>query len=386
MFKKNLCIITGSRAEYGLLSRLCKLIKKDKRFNLQIIVTGSHLSKEHGNTINEIKKDNLKINKKIANLISSDRKTDMIKSTGIALIKFSKVIKKLNPYLVIVLGDRYEIFSATIASYFLNVPIAHIHGGELTYGAIDDAIRHSITKMSWFHFVATKNYKKRVIQLGENNKRVFNVGSLGVENIKKTKLITKKNIEKKLNIKFKDRNLLIAYHPETIDKNFSSNGFKEILKSLENLDYTFLIFTAPNADAGGLLIKKEIYKFVKKNPYKAIFFASLGSLNFLSLLNIVDGIIGNSSSGIIEAPSLQTGTINIGKRQNGRDMSSSIINCKPNKKSIEKSLKILFSDKYIRSLKSISNIYEKKDTSIKIFNKIKNTAIPKNLNKIFNDL
>lgn len=386
MTKKKLCVITGSRAEYGLLRRLCKLIQKDKFFDLQIIVAGTHLSKEHGKTIQEINSDKIKINKKIPNVIFSNKRTDMIKSTGIALIKFSDALKKLNPNIVIVLGDRFEILSATIAAYFLRIPICHIHGGELTYGSIDDGIRHSITKMSWIHFVATETYRKRVKQLGENPKRIFNVGSLGVENIKKLNFLKKNDLENSLNIKFKKKNILIAYHSETLDSQLSYNGIIEILKSLKNLKNTLIIFTAPNADAGGVEIKKHIKKYITKNSSNTKFFNSLGTLNFLSLLKIVDGIIGNSSSGIIEAPSLKTGTINIGFRQGGRETNKSIINCKPYKKEIDKALKLLFSKKFVKSLKSVKNVYERKDSSINILKKLKNVKVPKNLNKVFYDL
>jgi len=386
MQKKNICVITGSRAEYGLLRNLCIAIKKDSKLNLQIIVTGAHLSEEHGLTIKEINNDKFKINKKIEILISSDTNSAMIKSTGIALINFADAIKELKPSLVVLLGDRYEILSAAIASYFLKIPIAHIHGGESTAGAIDEGIRHSITKMSWLHFVATENYKRRVIQLGEDPKRVFNVGSLGIEKINNCKLINKTKLENILDIKFKKKNLLLTFHPETLDHMNSSNSLKEILNSLAMLNDTLIIFTYPNADAGNIEIKKLIRKFLSNHPNNTRLFSSLGSLIFLSILKIVDGIIGNSSSGIIEAPSLNTGTINIGNRQQGRDMAESIINCKPMKNEIIKSLNLLFSKKYVNSLNSVINPYEKNYTIKKILNKVKNINLPKNLNKKFFNL
>jgi UDP-hydrolysing UDP-N-acetyl-D-glucosamine 2-epimerase len=310
----------------------------------------------------------------------------MIKSTGIALINFADAIKELKPSLVVLLGDRYEILSAAIASYFLKIPIAHIHGGESTAGAIDEGIRHSITKMSWLHFVATENYKRRVIQLGEDPKRVFNVGSLGIEKINNCKLINKTKLENILDIKFKKKNLLVTFHPETLDHMNSSNSLKEILNSLAMLNDTLIIFTYPNADAGNIEIKKLIRKFLSNHPNNTRLFSSLGSLIFLSILKIVDGIIGNSSSGIIEAPSLNTGTINIGNRQQGRDMAESIINCKPMKNEIIKSLNLLFSKKYVNSLNSVINPYEKNYTIKKILNKVKNINLPKNLNKKFFNL
>ena len=273
-----------------------------------------------------------------------------------------------------------------IASYFLNIPIAHIHGGESTHASIDEGIRHSITKMSWLHFVATNKYKKRIIQLGENPSKVHNVGSLGVENIKKITLIKKNKLEKLLNIKLNKKNLLITYHPETLNKIKSIDSIREILKSLENLQNTFLIFTAPNADSGNYAIKKEIKKFVKKNINKSAFFDSLGTTNYLSLLKLVNGIVGNSSSGIIEAPSLKVGTINIGDRQKGREMSNSIINCKPIKKEVDKALKLLFSQKFNTKLKKSFNKYEKNDTSISILQKISKNKIPENLYKVFKDI
>ena len=386
MNKRNICVITGSRAEYGLLRNLCILINKDSELILQLIVTGSHLSTKHGLTIEEIKKDKFKINKKINILVSNGSRSSMIKSTGIALIKFSKAINDLNPSLIIILGDRYEILSAAISSYFLNIPIAHIHGGESTYGAIDEGIRHSITKMSWLHFASTENYKKRVIQLGENPKRVFNVGSLGVESIKSDRFISKKKIEALLKIKLNKNNLIVVYHPETIGNASPSKIFKEILNSLDKLNNTFLIFTTPNADPGSLVIRLMMKKYVKANSHKSKMFSSLGHNVFLSTLKVVDGIIGNSSSGIIEAPSLGSGTINIGDRQSGREMSKSIINCAPKMNEIDLAIKKLNSKKFINSLRNVKNPYANGKTSKKIIDRIKNINLPKNLNKIFYDL
>ena len=386
MLKKNICIVTGSRAEYGLFKDLCSMINKDSKLNLQLIVTGAHLSKDHGMTINEINKDKFKINKKVKILTAKDTSISVINSIGVALKKLSNALKILKPSVVVILGDRYEIFAASIASYFLNIPILHIHGGEQTQGSIDEGLRHSITKMSWLHFVATANYRKRVIQLGEEPKRVFNVGSLGVEALHTIKLFSKKELEKLLNVKFNKKNLLVTYHPETISRILQSKFFNEILKSLNKLKDTLLIFTAPNADPGYKEINKLINKFVKSNPQKSIKFFSLGQKLFLSTLNIVDGIVGNSSSGIIEAPSLKTGTINIGERQKGRDMASSIINCKPLTKDIDYAIKLIFSKKFLNSIKYVKNPYDKKYTSFKIYNKIKKLEFPIKTNKKFYDI
>ena len=381
---RKICIITGSRAEYGLLYGLLKKIKKNKNTKLQIIATCMHLLPKFGSTYEEIIKDGFKIDYKVKIPILSSKPENITAATGLGMIGFSKAFSKLKPDIVVVLGDRFEILSASFAALSKNIPIAHIHGGESTFGAIDEAIRHSITKMSTWHFAAAKMYKKRIIQMGENSKRVFLVGSLGVERIKKIKFLSKDNLEKKIKFKFGKKNILTTFHPETLTNKYKNESFKSLLQALKKIDEASIIFTLPNVDAGSDKIRKMIKTFVKSNKKKYIAFKSMGDELFLSAMKHSDLVIGNSSSGIIEAPCFNIPTINIGDRQQGRVQAKSIINTKLNKLSISKSLKIAFLKK--KKMNNIKNPYDIKNTSKKIFNILKKTEIKNLIKKKFNDI
>ena len=380
-----ICLVTGSRSEYGLLKNLIYEIKKIKSFKLKIIVTGAHLSKKYNTTSNEIKKDKIKIDKKIDLNINKDNTNSIINSMSIGLLGFANTYKNFKPDLIIILGDRYEIFTAAVAACFSRIPIAHIHGGEVTNGSIDDSIRHSITKMSHFHFVAHKDYKKRVIQLGENSKRVFIVGGLGVDKIRLTKLLDKKKLEKKIGIKFNKKNLIVNFYPETLNKFSAKKQLKELLTSLDNLKKTNLIFTAPNPDLDSDIIFKMIKNYAKKRK-NVFFYRSLGSLIFLSCLKYVDGMIGNSSSGLLEMPSFKKGTINIGERQTGRLKSSSVIDVVARKKNILKAIKILYSKKFQKKTKKVKNLYGSGGASKQIASILKKINLKKILIKKFYDV
>ncbi len=284
MSKRKICVVTGSRAEYGLLYWLLKEIKSDKKLKLQLIVTGMHLSPKFGSTYKEIEK-NFNIDKKINLKISSDTSMGISKSMSIAQSSFSRAFNQLKPDILLVLGDRYEIFSAASSAMIARIPTAHIHGGEATEGLIDEAIRHCVTKMSHIHFTATKEYTKRVIQLGEVSKRVFNIGGMGIENIKRLKLLSKKEFEKSINFKFNIRNILVTFHPVTLDRNTSKKHFQELLTALDELKDTNIIFTKANSDTDGKIINKMIDMYVKKNPKKSFATASLGQLKYLSACN-----------------------------------------------------------------------------------------------------
>ena len=381
--KKKIYVVTGSRAEYGLLKNLINKFKNDKDIKLKIFVTGMHLSPTFGNTYKEIIKDGFVVDKKVKILSHSDTPKFVLKSMGLGIIKFASLFNVDKPDLLVVLGDRYEIMSATIAAYFNQIPIAHISGGDTTLGAVDESIRHSITKMSWLHFVSNTASRKRVIQLGENPKRVFVTGSLGVDRLRHTKLLSKKFIEKKMKFKFNKRNILITYHPVTLERNTSASQFKEILSAVSKLKNTKLIFTYPNSDTFGRIVINMIKKFVSSKKCDSIQFSSMGHVNYLSVLNNVDCILGNSSSGIIEAPSLKIPTINIGDRQNGRLKANSVIDSKPKKKLILKSINKIYTYKFRNNLKYTHNVYEYKDSSNKIYKIIKNVAIPLELKKSF---
>jgi len=373
MHKKKICVVTGSRAEYGLLYWLMKYIKNEKNLKLQLIVTGMHLAPKFGNTVNKILRDKFKVDRKVKMLLPGDTPVHITKSVGLGMAGFAEALNDLKPNLLVVLGDRFELICATYAALIARIPVAHFNGGELTEGAIDEATRHSITKMSHLHFVANEVYKKRVIQLGENPKNVFNIGGTGIDNINKLKLLSKDQIGNILNIKFKSKNILVKFHPVTLEVSTAKKQFNELLRALKKNKDINLIFTKPNADTDGRTIIKQIEEFVKKNKTRSYCFTSLGQLNYLSLLKYVDGVIGNSSSGLLEVPTYKKGTINIGDRQKGRLQSSSIINCKPNYKSVIKAINILYSSKFQKKLKKTVNPYGKggaSERAVKILKKI----------------
>jgi GDP/UDP-N,N'-diacetylbacillosamine 2-epimerase (hydrolysing) len=375
--KRKICVITGTRAEYGLLYWLMKEIEADSELELQIIATGMHLSPEFGLTYKEIEKD-FKINKKIEMLLSSDTSVGISKSMGLAQISFAEAYEELKPDIVVVLGDRYEIFSATSASMIARIPIAHLHGGETTEGAFDESIRHSITKMSHLHFVATKEYKNRVIQLGEDPSRVFNVGGMGIENIKRLELLNKEEFEVSIDFKLNTKNILVTFHPVTLENSTAKDQFQQLLDAIDELEDTNIIFTKANSDTDGRVINQMIDE--------SIGFSSLGQLRYLSALKFVDAVVGNSSSGLIEAPSFKIGTVNIGDRQKGRIKAKSVIDSLPNKDNISVSFNKLYSSEFQALLKGIINPYGDGCASKKIIEQLKKIDLQNILKKSFYDL
>ena len=382
---KKICVVTGTRAEYGLLYWLLKEIEADKDLELQLIATGMHLSPEFGLTYQTIEKE-FKINKKIEMLLSSDTSVGISKSMGLAQISFAESYDELKPDIVIVLGDRYEIFSATSAAMIARIPIAHIHGGEKTEGAFDESIRHSITKMSHLHFAATEEYKNRVIQLGEDPSRVFNVGGMGIENIKRLKLLSKDEFEKSIEFKLNSKNILVTFHPVTLENSTAKEQFQQLLDAIDELEDTNIIFTKANSDTDGRVINQMIDEYVTKNSHKSIVFTSLGQLRYLSALQYVDAVVGNSSSGLAEAPSFRIGTINIGDRQKGRIKASSVIDCEPNKDSILKSFEKLYSKEFQNSLINVKNPYGDGCASKRIVEILKSVDLGNILKKSFYDI
>jgi GDP/UDP-N,N'-diacetylbacillosamine 2-epimerase (hydrolysing) len=382
---RKICLVTGTRAEYGLLYWLMREIQADETLELQIIVTGMHLSPEFGLTYKEIEKD-FAISKRIEMLLSSDTSVGISKSMGLAQISFAEAYVELMPDIVVVLGDRFEIFSAAAAAMIARVPIAHIHGGETTEGAFDEAIRHSITKMSHLHFVATEDYKRRVIQLGEAPENVFNFGAPGLDNIYKLNLLSKDEFEESIGFKLGKKSVLVTFHPVTLEKNTATQQFQELLLALDCLIDTRIIFTKANADTDGRIINTMIDAYVAANADKSIAFASLGQLRYLSALQYVDAVIGNSSSGLIEAPSFKIGTINIGDRQKGRVKAVSVIDCEPNKTDVINAVKQLYSSEFQKSLLHVSNPYGAGGGSERIASILKSYPLEKILKKTFNDL
>ena len=383
--KRKICVVTGTRAEYGLLYWLMKEIEADEALELQIIATSMHLSPEFGLTYKEIEKE-FKIDKKIEMLLSSDTPIGISKSMGLAQISFAEAYNELQPDIVVVLGDRYEIFSAASAAMIARIPIAHLHGGETTEGAFDESIRHSITKMSHLHFTATEEYRNRVIQLGEHPDRVFNVGGLGIDNIKRLDLLSKEEFEKSIDFKLNKKNIMVTFHPVTLENATAQEQFAQLLEVIDELKDTHIIFTKANSDTDGRIINQMIDKYVNEHRDRAICFTSMGQLRYLSALQYVDAVVGNSSSGLAEAPTFKIGTINIGDRQKGRIKAKSIIDCKPQKEDIQKALDKLYSNEFQDLLKNVKNPYGNGGASIKIKDVLQNVSLENILKKSFYDI
>ena len=353
---KKVCIVTGSRSEYGVLKGLMNLIKNSDFLDLQVVVTGAHLSPEFGNTFELISKDGFFIDKKVDMLLSSDSDRAIAKSIGLSIIGFSDAFYDLKPDIIILTGDRYEMVAASTVACALKIKIAHLHGGEITEGAYDDAFRHSITKMSYLHFVATSSYRNRVIQMGEQPELVINVGGLSIDSILNTKILSKNELENELDYKFQDRNFLVTFHPVTLQPDLGVGQLNTLLEVLGSLKDTGFIFTMPNADSGGRVFHKMIISFCSLHR-NALFYNSLGQQKYYSCLHYFDCVIGNSSSGIVEAPTFRKVSINIGNRQSGRDKSKSVIDCSAEKKAINRAIKTAFSDEFQFALKSVKNVY-----------------------------
>ncbi|TBW26611.1 UDP-N-acetylglucosamine 2-epimerase [Gramella sp. KN1008] len=384
--KKKICVITGTRAEYGLMYWILRNLQKDDAIELQLIVTGMHLSPEFGMTYKEIEKAGFKIDKKIEVILSSDSEIGISKAIGLGQISFAEAFSELNPDIVLMLGDRFEIFAAASAAMVSKIPIGHIHGGEATEGLIDESIRHSVTKMSHLHFTATETYRNRVIQMGESPDRVFNVGTPGLDNIYKLDLLEKENFEKSIDFKLNERNILITFHPVTLENNTSKEQFEELLAAVSELEHTNLIFTKPNSDTHGRIIIEMIDDFVANNSDKACAFKSLGQLRYLSALKYVDIVLGNSSSGLTEAPSFHVATIDIGDRQKGRIKAKSVISAAPERSEIRKAIQKALSQEFQELLKTVVNPYGQGGASEKIVHLLKEIPFSGLLKKKFYDI
>ena len=382
---RKICVVTGTRAEFGLLRLLMQEIQNEPQLELQVIATGMHLSPEFGLTYLQIEADGFRIDRKVEMLTSSDSPAGIAKSMGLGLIGFADALSELRPDLIVLLGDRFEIFAAAAAALVARIPLAHLHGGETTEGAFDEALRHSITKMSHLHFVASEEYRRRVIQLGEQPEHVFLVGGLGVDNIMRLKLLARRDLEASLGFKLGAKNLLITFHPVTLETASAAMQMQELLAALAELDDTQLIFTMPNADTDGRELIKMVEQFVARHA-NAHAYTSLGQLRYLSCISHVDGVVGNSSSGLLEAPTFKKGTINIGDRQKGRLQASSVLNCKPNRADIADALAKLYSPAFQRSLNQVINPYGFGGAAAKVLNVIKNFPLDHLIKKVFHDL
>jgi GDP/UDP-N,N'-diacetylbacillosamine 2-epimerase (hydrolysing) len=381
-----ICVVTGTRAEYGLLYWTMKSIQANTNTELIVCVTGMHLSPEFGLTYKQIEEDGFQIDGKVEMLLSSDTSVGITKSMGLGLIGFADFYDRIKPDWILVLGDRFEVFSAVSAAMIGRIPVAHCHGGEATEGLIDEAIRHSITKMSHLHFTSTDEYRNRVIQLGEQPNRVFHVGALGIENINRLNLLNRQEFESSIDFKLTSQNFLVTFHPVTLENATAEEQFKELLLAFDQFQTAGIIFTKPNADNDGRVIIQLIDDYVKRNSSRVVAFNSLGQLRYLSAIKHCQVVIGNSSSGLIEVPSFKKPTVNIGDRQRGRILAESIINCEPATKSIVESIHIALSSNFQEILKNVSNPYGEGNSSSKIVEVIQNMPLENILKKEFYNL
>lgn len=383
---RKICVITGTRAEYGILYWLMKEIAADPDLRLQIIVTGMHLSPEFGLTYHQIEADGFSIDAKVEMLLSSDSSVGIVKSIGVGVIGFADAINTLAPDILVILGDRFEILAAAQSAMMMNIPVAHISGGEITEGAIDDRIRHAITKMADFHFVATETYRQRVIQMGEQPDRVINCGDPGLDNFRRLELLTRDELEKALSFSLGSPTFLVTYHPVTAGKTNPQKEMQELLNALDHFPSAQIILTKPNADIGGRVISRMIDDYSLSHPNRVYMSVSLGQLRYLSAMMHCDVVIGNSSSGIVEAPAIKKPAVNIGSRQNGRLKAGSIINCDANKEAIVNAINSALSSEFKQALANTKSLYGDCNASLEIKNSLKQFSCNKEMSKAFFDL
>lgn len=383
--KRKICVVTGTRAEFGLMRLLMQRIAACPDLELQVIATGMHLSPEFGMTYREIEQAGFAIDAKVEMLLSADSSSAVSKSMGLGMIGYSDAYARLQPDVIVVLGDRFEIFAAAAAALIAGIPIAHLHGGETTEGAFDEAIRHSVTKMSHLHFVAADEYRRRVIQLGEQPERVFQVGGLGIDAIKQVEPLGREALEASLDFKLGERNLLVTFHPVTLEGQSSAKQMEELLAALDALDDTHIIFTMPNADTGGRELIEQVERFVASHP-NARAYTSLGQLRYLSCMRLVDAVVGNSSSGLAEAPSLGVATVNIGDRQKGRLRADSVIDCVADRLAIGEALQQTMTPAFRAQLINVENPYGNGGASDKIAEVLRTYPLEGILKKSFFNL
>ena len=382
--KRKICVVTGARSDFGLLRFLMEDIKRCSTLELQVIVTGMHLLPEFGSTYKEVEQC-FAIDYKVDTLLSSDTSAAIIRSMGYGLIGMADALEALDPNIVVVLGDRFEILPAAIAAVMKKIPLAHIHGGETTEGAIDESLRHAITKLANIHFVAAEPYRQRVIQMGEDPERVFMVGGLGVDAIDRIKFMERPELEQRFNLAFNKRNLLITFHPATLETESSAVQMQALLDALDALTNTSLIFTFPNADTGGRDLMMQVKRFAENRPH-VFAYESMGQQGYLSCLKQMDGVIGNSSSGLLEAPALGVPTVNIGSRQKGRLVASSVINCDPVQDEIARSIEFIYAPEFRSNLQNTISPYGKGGASNRILEILKNFPLNSLLSKPFHDI
>jgi len=383
---RKVCVFTSTRADYGLLRNLIKEIHVCPELHLQLLVSGTHLVADQGMTINEIQADGYVLDQCVDIDLSDDSPEGICNSMGLAVSKYGKALMELQPDMLVILGDRFESFCCAAAANVCRIPVAHIHGGETTEGAIDEAFRHSITKMSHLHFPCCEAYRQRIIQLGESPDHVFNVGALGVENIRKMEMMGKTELEAAIYFNLDQPFFLITFHPVTLEKATAGKQFAELLAALDQFPDHKCIFTQANADTDGQIINKMIYDYVEEYPGRCMFTPSLGYLRYLSALRLCSAVIGNSSSGIMEAPALNVPTVNIGDRQKGRIRAKSVIDCNPTLASIQAAVEDAISFEFSKTLGSIVCPYEKQGTAEKIKVLLRDTDLNSIMKKKFYNL
>lgn len=383
---RKICIVTGTRAEYGSLYWLMKEIQDDHELELQIIATGMHLSPEFGLTYKIIEDDGLRIDAKVEMLLSSDTAVGITKSIGLGVIGFAEALDRLRPDIIVLLGDRYELLAAAQAAMIARIPIAHLHGGESSEGLIDEAIRHAITKMAHLHFVAADPYRLRVVQMGEDPQRVFNLGAPGLDNISKLKLLDREEFEKSINFKLGKLNFLVTYHPVTLSNKYPGEGMSVLFKALDEFPDAKIILTKPNSDTDGRVIIRMIDDYADRQPDRVTAFTSLGQLRYLSAVTHADVVIGNSSSGIVEVPVLKKPTVDIGNRQRGRLKAASVIECEEDYLAIKEAINKALSPEFRQSLAEVVSLYGIGNASYRIKECLKNVKLEGILLKKFQEL
>lgn len=382
--RRKICVVTGSRADYGLLRRLMEAIRRDPAVQLQIIATGMHLSPQFGSTFREIKEDGFDIDIKVDMLLAADSAVAVTKAMGLGLLGFADALDRLSPDVLVVLGDRFEALVAAQSALVARVPIAHIHGGETSEGSMDESFRHAITKIAHLHFVAAESYRRRVVQLGEDPDWVFDVGAPGLDCLADLEWLSREELEADLRLPLAAPLILVTYHPATLGHLPPAIAMDEILAALDRIPQATVVFTYPNADMGGRSLIEAIERYVGANTHRAASFASLGQLRYLSLLRLADVVLGNSSSGLTEAPALKTATVNVGDRQKGRLKASSVIDAGEDWQSIAAALARALSPEFKEALPTTVSLYGIGGASAKILERLKAPLPP--LQKTFIDM
>jgi len=383
---RRICAFTGSRAEYGLLKPLLEEIRQEPALELKLLLAGTHLSREFGLTYRIVEEDGFTCDEKVEMILSSDTPVAVCKSMGLGMIGFSEALMRIKPDLVVILGDRFESMVAAISAYVCRIPIAHIQGGELTLGAIDDQFRHSITKMSMLHFVCAEEYRRRVIQLGEQPDRVFDFGALNVDAMKKIPVIPRAQLEKEIKFSLSPRSLLVTFHPVTLEDDTAKDQLPQLLEAISSFDNLKVIFTKTNADTEGRVINELIDEYVEANPQNTVAFTSMGQMHYINVLRYADAVAGNSSSGVIETPTFKVPTVNMGEREKGRIIADNVIDCEFDTESIRSALQTALSGQFKDSLKDMKSPYDKGETSKNIARVLKEYPLPRTTKKEFYDI